>query len=146
MPHCCGKCLAATQCHRHTLDLVVGQMIKNKPSLRDVFVTVREIWKLLIESSGTYLYRHVQWVGRDQKVFSRHWSIKSDTWSSISDNHNELMKLWDYKEKDIKTKIQGVQAQMKMFYFEVRSFKTFYVAYSLCTLMLEETDNFSKPW
>ena len=35
---------------------------------------------------------------------------------------------------------------MKMFYFEVRSFKTFYVAYSLCTLMLEETDNFSKPW
>ena len=52
-----------------------------------------------------------------------------------------LMKV---KDKDIKTRIQGVQAQMRTFYFEVRSFKKFYAAYSLCALMLQERNNFLK--
>lgn len=48
------------------------------------------------------------------------------------------------KYKDIKAKIQGVQAQMRTFYFEVRSFKKFYAAYSLCAFMLQERNNFLK--
>lgn len=47
MSQCHRKYLIATHCHVHVFNVDFGCMIRNEPSLSDMYDIMREIWKLL---------------------------------------------------------------------------------------------------
>ena len=149
------KCLL-THCYCHSLNLAVGDTIKNIPLLKDVLDIAYEITKLIKKSpkrEAEFRKKQAEIVGQMEHnlhvdidsptlkiLCPTRWTIRAASLSAILKNYGTLMKLWDWSQdnvsdSDMKARIIGVQTKMQSF--------SFFYGLQLAILVLSHSDNLS---
>ena len=113
-----------THCYGHSLNLAVGNTIKNIKILTDVMDIIHEMSALIKFSPK----RDVKFEAIKKELepdtpsfrvlCPTRWTVRSCTMKSVLDNYAVLQQLWDdcleeHLQSDIKARIIGIQAQMK---------------------------------
>lgn len=141
-----SKCLY-THCYGHALNLAVGDYVKSLKCLSETFDVVKEICKLVKKSPqrDTVLKNmRKESLNEERGVHAfcpTRWTVRGEALSSMINNYNELMELWDWslanlKDTEMKARVRGVQAAMKTF--------DFFFGCMLGESLLRQTDNLSK--
>uniref|UniRef100_A0A1X7TTB8 DUF4371 domain-containing protein n=1 Tax=Amphimedon queenslandica TaxID=400682 RepID=A0A1X7TTB8_AMPQE len=138
-----------THSYGHALNLACADTIKRCKLMKDVLDVTYEITKLVKRSPRRdAIFKRIKKemaTSRDSRgicvLCLTRWAVKAEGLKSILDNFNALLELWDeslqiVKDTELKTRILGVQAQMKKF--------DFFFGVSLGFLLLKHTDNLSK--
>ena len=140
-----------THCYGHSLNLAANDTVKNSRVMNSALETTHEITKLIkFSPRREAIFRDLK-VESDFASNSRaagirvlcltRWTVRADSLLSILSNYSVLLSTWDEaleaaKDTESKARIQGVQAQMKMF--------DFLFGVSLGEMVLRHTDNLSK--
>ena len=143
-----------THCYTHSLNLAVGDTIKESKIMRDALETTHEITKLVKKSP-----KRDTKLGAIKKAFETEddangvmaetitllcptrWTVRAKSLGSIINNFEPLKELWDWSLKncsdtDMKARIRGVDVYMKTFDY-------IYGAH-LGELILSHSNNLSK--
>ena len=124
----------STHCYTYSLDLAYGHWIKNFTAISNSLYTSYEITKLVKFSpkrnshlrkihEEEYYENEEKLNGKMQtmRLFSHtRWTVRASSLTSICENYKELEELWnwcliEYKDRETKARIHGVQAQMQTF-------------------------------
>ena len=93
--------MLTVHCYGHALNLAVGDFVKNVQPMKYTLDTTKEICDLVkkspnrntklddIRDKSGITYKNIH-----PRMCPTRWTIKSDTLSSVCNNHNELMDLW----------------------------------------------------
>ena len=141
-----GKCLY-THCYGHALNLAVADAIKSVKCMSDALDTVREIGKLVKTSPqrNTKLDKIREETANESRgvhaLCPTRWTVRGKALASVLNNHDELMKLWDWsleilKDTEMKSRIIGVKSIMAKF--------SFYFGCCSGENILRQTDNLSR--
>ena len=124
----------STHCHAHSLNLGCRDWIKNSTVVSNSLDTSYEITKLVKFSpkhdshlrkvhEEEYYENEEKLSGKMQtlRLFRKtRWTVRVSSLTSICENYKELEELWnwclvEYKDREAKARIYGVQAQMQTF-------------------------------
>ena len=115
-----------THCYGHSLQLAVGDMVREVRNLRDALDTTSEISKLLKYSRK--LDRMFEKLKAElapeisgfRVLCPTRWTVRAASLQSVIDNWIPLQELWDESletnlESDVKSRVIGVKHQMGTF-------------------------------
>ena len=138
-----------THCYGHSLNLACSDAIKRSKLMQDALDTTHEITKLIKKSPGREAtFRALRCEATQEfdtpgirLLCPTRWTVWADSLNSSLENYSILVELWSTalqhtKDTEIKSRIQGVAAQMATF--------NSYFGSSLALLILRHADNLSK--
>ena len=138
-----------THSYGHSLNLACCDAIKKSKLMQDALDTTHEITKLIKKSPGREATFRAYRCEATQKfdtpgirlLCPTRWTVRADSLNSILENYSFLVELGSTalqhtKDTEMKSRIQGVAAQMATF--------NFYFGSSLALLILRHADNLSK--
>ena len=143
-----------THCYTHSLNLAVGDAIKNSKVMKDALETTHEITKLIKKSpkrdakldaikkeAMTILDFDEGRVETITLLCPTRWTVRAKSLSSIMSNYTYLKELWEWavnncSDTEMKARIRGVDVYM-------RTFDYVFGVY-LGELILSHSDNLSK--
>ena len=142
-----------THCHGHSLSLGVKDATKNCQILSDAMNNTNEIVKLVkFSPKRENLLEQIKNNVEDDnemtpispgltKFSATRWTVRATCFQRILDNYDELLTLWNEclkmnLEPDIRGRIVGCQAQMRLF--------NFFFGLILSQRIFSHTDNLSK--
>ena len=137
-----------THCYGHSLQLAVGDTVKQIKNLRDMFDTISEISKLLKYSPNRNSMFHklkdelVPETPASRTLCSTRWTMRAASLQSVVENWVVLQELWDdvlETKLDVETKGRVIGAKYQMETFE------YCYCVSLGALVWKHSDNLSKP-
>ena len=145
----------STHCYAHSLNLACRDWIKNSTVVSNSLDMSYEITKLVKFSpkrdshlrkihEEEYYENKEKLSGKMQTLilFSQtHWTVRASSLTRICENYKELEELWnwclvEYKHREAKARVYGVQAQMRTF--------NYIFGLRLGILLLKHSDNLSK--
>ena len=136
-----------THCYGHSLNLAVGDTIRQSKLMKSSLETVNEISKLIKKSPkrDAMFQRLKQGIAQDcpgfQVLCPTRWTVRAASMNSVLDNYEVLLGVWEeskesHLDSEIKARIIGVDFQMKSF--------DFLYGVSLGAVILNHSDNLSK--
>ena len=136
-----------THCHGHALNLAVKDACSQVSALKETFEMAREITKLVKDSPQRNMKLEEIRKTTVNECKSIHafcptrWTVRGEALSAISNNHDELMELWDWSlnvltDTEMKARIRGAIAAMQRFQF--------FFGCQLGEAILRLTDNLSR--
>ena len=136
-----------THCYGHALNLAIKETCSKVQCLKETFETVHEICKLVEKSPQrdtklTDLREKSKNESKGVHSFCpTRWTVRGETLKSITNNHQELLDLWEWslsvlKDTEMKARIIGVNSVMKKF--------SFFFGCCLGECLIRQTDNLSK--
>ena len=137
-----------THCYGHSLYLACCDTIKQSKLMQDALDTTHEITKLIKNSPGCEAtFKSLQCETAPEidvpgiRLLCPTRTVRADSLNSILENYSVLVELWctalgHTRDTEMKSRIQGVVAQMATF--------NFYFGSSLALLILCHADNLSK--
>ena len=136
-----------THCYGHSLNLAVGDTVRQSKLMKSALETVNEISKLIKKSPkrDAMFHKLKQEISQDCPGFRvlcpTRWTVRAASLNSVLDNYEVLLGVWEesnetHLDSDIKARIIGVDAQMQSF--------DFLFGVSLGALILNHSDNLSK--
>ena len=144
----------STHCYAHSLNLTCGDWVGNSTVVSNSFDTSYEITKLVKFSpkrdshlrkihEEEYYENEEKLSGKMQtlRLFGQiRWTVSASSLTSICKNYEELKELWswclvEYKDREAKARIHGVQAQMRTY--------DYFFGLRLGILLLRHRDNLS---
>ena len=142
-----GKCLY-THCYGHALNLAVGDSVKKVKLLADTFGTIKEVCNLMKVSPKRETHLKELRDLSENENRSIHlfcptrWTIRGRSCQAMTDNYEELMKLWEWsldnaQEAELKARIQGIQSYMQQLKF-------LFGCHLVKMILNHNTDNLSK--
>ena len=124
-----NKCLF-THCCGHALNLVVGDAIKQVPTLNETFGVAYEICKLVKKSPQRNTKLNAIHEKTENEAKSIHKlcptrsTVRGEALEAIVENHNELMELWEWSLDNVKVtemRVRIIGAQSKMTTFDLQN-------------------------
>ena len=136
-----------THCYGHALNLACSDAVKNNRIMKDALDTTREITKLIKRSpKRDLLFEKAKLQLAPDSPGIRvlcptRWTVNANACSSIIDNYQVLLQVWEESLKILKDseqilRIKGVQSQMKNF--------DYLFGVMLSQKILKHSDNLSK--
>ena len=138
-----------THCYTHSLNLAVGDAIKNSKLMKDALETTHEITKLIKKSPKRdaklqSLKTQSEDDSKTQKITllcPTRWTVRAKSLNSIITNYSFLQDLWQWSlenctDTEMKARIRGVETYMKNF--------DFVYGVLLGELVLGHSDNLSR--
>ena len=136
-----------THCYGHSLQLAVGDMVREVRNLRDALDTTSEISKLLkYPPKRDRMFKKLKAELAPETPGFRvlcptRWTVRAASLQSVIDNWIPLQELWDESletnlESEVKSRVIGVKHQMGTF--------DYYFGVSLGAQILRISDNLSK--
>ena len=136
-----------THCYGHSLNLAVGDTVKQCKIMKSALETVNEISKLIKKSPkrDAMFQRIKQGLAQGTPGFRvlcpTRWTVRAASLQSVLDNYKVLLEVWEESKESsldskIKARVIGVEAQMLTF--------DFLFGISLGAIILNHSDNLSK--
>ena len=151
-----------THCYAHSLNLAVGDTMKNSKILKDTIDTTFELTKLVKKSPkrDAKLTSIKNTIPEDDNAngdedsfvrFSKtpsismfchtRWTVRADCLDGIIQNYDELQELWEWSlentsDTEMKARIRGISAHTKQF--------SYCFGIHLAATLLKNSDNLSK--
>ena len=130
-----------THCYGHSLNLAVGDTVRQSKLMKSALETVNEVSKLIKKSSkrDAMFHKLKQEISQDCPGFRvlcpTRWTVRVASLNSVLDNYEVLLGVWEesketHLDSDTKARIIGVDAQMQSF-----------LGVSLGALILNQSDN-----
>ena len=140
-----------THCYGHSLNLAVGDTVRQSKVMKSALETVSEISKLIKKSPKRdaifiLMFQKLKHeIAQDCPGFRvlcpTRWTVRAASMNSVLDNYEILLGVWEESKEshlssDIKARVIGVDAQMQTF--------DFLFGVSLGALIFSHSDNLSK--
>ena len=141
-----------THCYAHSLNLAVGDTIKNSKVMKDALEITHEITKLIKKSpkrdakldsikNEAITNSEDDFVESITLLCPTRWTVRAKSLGSIMSNYTYLRELWEWavnncSDTEMKARIRGVDAYMKTF--------DYVFGVNLGELILSHSDNLSK--
>lgn len=134
-------------CYGHSLNLAVGDTVKQYKLLQDTLDTTFEVSNLVRFSPkcGAQFEKLIADLAPDSPelcvLCPTRWTVRATSLKSVLDNYTVLQELWDLSkneasEPSVKARIIGVEAQFRTF--------RYYFGVQVGFLLLQHSDNLSK--
>lgn len=133
-----------THCYGHSLNLAVGDTVRQSKLMKSAFETVNELIKKSPKRDGMF-QKLKQEIAHDSPGFRvlcpTRWTVRAASMNSVLDNYEVLLGVWEeskgsHLDSDMKARIIGVDTQTQSF--------DFLYGVSLGAMILNHIDNLSK--